>query len=215
MLAKGLAKWTCNNTEIMQLSADLCEDPDTAFEKAVEKQVEALDSNDLLSGMSSEEKTCLAQQRASSIHNALQDIERGFLPLNSGPITSIYRGGALSEGEFENRFSIGRELDFQHVTACTMSSNFVPLFYAKKQYDNLQGTGAEIVAFMLEIQLNSDTAPKLHWTGHVKGTYEITTYRWQLELLAPKGLQYCVVSVERITPDGKPKLFRVTAKEVG
>lgn len=77
-------------------------------------------------------------------------------------ITSIYRGGTLSTVEFENPFSIGRELDFQHVTACTMSSNFVPLLYAKKHYDNLKRTGAEIAAFMLEIQLNSDIAPKLH-----------------------------------------------------
>ncbi|MEE8664389.1 MAG: hypothetical protein SOH81_12585 [Acetobacter sp.] len=210
----SLKIWCRNNEELMRCSADLLRNADTARAEAEQRRLKVIESDPMMAGMTTGEKTASASGWVSQRFQALQEIENGFQPLDLTPTTSIYRGGALLIEDFMERFPEGEEVILQHMTACTISSDFAPLFYAKKQYDDLQGAASEVCSYMLEIQLKTPQRSTMHWTAHIKGENAATTYRWQLEVIAPTDFQYRVEAVKLITPDGYPKLYQVTATEV-
>lgn len=170
-------------------------------------------ANAIWAGESEECRESSANALVAADDAALDELAKGMTPIAGLSLRSVHRGGALPLADFHKCFAPGRSVTWDGLVACTISPDFVPLFFAHKSWDCLGG-GSGVAAFLLDVELATVRSPTLAWTGDLRGGVAGNTYRWQAEVVTSPGFAFRVREVLPLTDGTSAAVFRVKAIEV-
>lgn len=209
---KAVGFWARDNTEMVELHVALQSgDRNRAVEEALIRHRAKRAPNADVDDRSPADREEAAALKVAAFERAWHILESAFTPLVAMTIPMICRGFALPSADVARCLKIGTVCTWSTMRACTISPDFVPLFFAHKQHRASVADGTETTGVILQVRLANPIDPILMWAGAVKGSGSYNTYDWQAEIITPPGFRF---RIERTVASSNPRLLVIEATQV-
>ncbi len=199
--------WSANNTAMMEMAEGRLTKTDEAVRQdAIEKRLAlARGFGQLGTGVAANVERSVDAQLS-----ALEEMARSGQRFSQ--ISMIHRGAAVRTDLFDGRFKDGATVRWEHMTACTLNPDSVPIHFAWKQRKDLLATAVagNVTSFLLNLRL--DEPVPLVWASAVPGKDDNSTFRWQAEVITPPGFEFEVTSVKLLKSGPPDRLVVVEAR---
>jgi hypothetical protein len=209
---KAVGFWARDNTEMVELHVALQSgDRDRALKEGLARVRTKMARTADVDCRSPAEREKAAVEKVAAYERSWSILESAFTPLVGMTIPMICRGLALPSADVARCLKIGTVCTWSTMRACTISPDFVPLFFAHKQHRARVADGTETTGVILQVRLANPIDPILMWAGAVKGSGSYNTYDWQAEIITPPGFRF---RIERTVASSNPQLLVLEATQV-